>query len=266
MSPTVWADIPGARLCYTSRGEGLPVVLVHGTALDRRMWEPQDPLSSRWQLLSLDLRGFGRSSQPGDAPYTHADDVAAFLDALGIARAAVIGFSLGGRVAAQFAVAQPDRLAALVLIDAALDGVEFGPELSALFASLGSMALERGMSVAIEHWLACGLFERARRNPALEVTLQRIVGEFDGAPWLRPNPVVKPLPPTLSRLGEIRAPTLVLVGEHDHADFRRIARVYADGIAGAEFAVVPGAGHVSNMEAPAWVNARIEEFLARHYA
>lgn len=263
MSSGTWISAAGARFSFTSRGDGAAVLFVHGVTLDRRMWEPQAALASRWRMLCVDLRGHGRSSPPGDAPYSNADDLAAILDAFGVGRAAVVGFGLGGCAAAQCAVAHPDRVAALALLGAELDGVDFGPDLAALFGSLGPMARDRGMSAAIDHWLGSPLFERARRLPAVEVALQRMVRDFDGAPWLRPGPAPAPATPTLARLGDIRVPALVLVGEHDHPDFHRIGRAYADGIAGAEFGVVRGAGHLLNMEAPVSVNERLEAFLAK---
>lgn len=258
-----WIQVPGARLAYWSRGEGPPVLFLHASTLDRRMWEPQSPLSARWRLLAPDLRGHGRSSPPGAVPYSHTADIVAFLDGLGIASAAVVGQSMGGRIAAQLAVEHPARVRALALLDPALYGVDFGPELAGLFSRLGPLARDRGMSAAIDYWLDSALFERARRLPAVEGALQRIVREFDGSPWLRPNPVIHPTPPTLSRLGELRMPALVMVGEHDHEDFQRIARACADGIPGAEFTVVRGAGHMVNMEAPETVNATLDAFLAR---
>jgi len=266
MSAGKWVDVPGARLAYTSRGEGPPVVFLHGSTLDRRMWAPQAPLAARWRLVALDLRGHGRSSRPGDEPYSHSADLLAFLDGLGIARAAVVGLSTGGRVAAQFAVEHPTRVSALALLDPAIHGMDFGPELSGLFSRLGPMARDRGMSAAIDFWLDSVLFERARRLPAVEAVLQRIVREYDGSPWLRPNLVIDPSPPTLERLGDLRVPALVLVGEHDHEDFHRVGRACADRIPGAEFTVVRGAGHLVNMEAPETVNAALEVFLSRALA
>ncbi len=263
MTPGTWAPIPGGRLSYTSRGEGPPVLFVHGLTFDRRLWEPQSPLAARRRLVCVDLRGHGRSSAPPDAPYTPAGDLAAILDALGIERAAVVGSGSGGRAAAQLAVAHPDRVAALALIGASLDGEPFGPELAAFLGSLPVTARERGMSAAIDEWLASGLLSHARRLPAVEVALQRMLREFDGVPWLRADPVVTPSPPTKERLGEIAVPAVALVGEHDHPDFHRFARVYAVGIRGAEFAIVRGAGHLPNLEAPMSVNGLLESFLDR---
>ena len=123
-------DRPGARLVYEVTGEGPAVVLIHGFGLDMRMWDPQvGPLAARSRVVRYDCRGFGASGPFDPAvPYTHAGDLVALLDHLDIGGAVLAGLSFGGRVALQAALAAPDRICGLALLDAVLDGVPWDPE------------------------------------------------------------------------------------------------------------------------------------------
>src|SRR5216683_6188081 len=98
---TAVLERPGARLVYEVTGDGPAVVLIHGFGLDMRMWDPQvEPLAARFRLVRYDCRGFGASGPFDPAvPYTHADDLVALLDHLGIGDAVLAGLSFGGRVA-----------------------------------------------------------------------------------------------------------------------------------------------------------------------
>src|SRR5262249_14759554 len=130
---TAVLERPGARLAYEVAGDGPrdpAVVLVHGFGLDMRMWDAQiGPLAARFRVVRYDCRGFGASGpfDPG-VLYTHAGDLVALLDHLGIGEAVLAGLSFGGRVALQAALAAPDRVRGLALLDAVLDGVPWDPE------------------------------------------------------------------------------------------------------------------------------------------
>src|SRR5690349_14993808 len=94
------ADVNGTRLFYEIAGAGPALVLLHGFSLDARMWDAQfAAFAQRYRVLRYDARGFGRSGVPGAEHYSHADDLHALLGHLGIAQAALIGFSLGGGIA-----------------------------------------------------------------------------------------------------------------------------------------------------------------------
>lgn len=115
--------LPGARLAYEVTGEGPAVVLVHGFGLDMRMWDAQvGHLAGSSRVVRYDCRGFGASGpfDPG-AAYTHAGDLIALLDHLRLGQAVLAGLSFGGRVVMQAALAAPDRVRGLVLLDAVLD-------------------------------------------------------------------------------------------------------------------------------------------------
>src|SRR5262245_57108437 len=112
-----FADIPGARLHYEVAGSGEPLVLIHGFTLDMRMWDDQfASLARHFQVVRYDLRGFGKSSMPTTEPYTHADDLKALLDCLNIERAHVLGLSMGGSIAINFALNYPAMVDRLVLV------------------------------------------------------------------------------------------------------------------------------------------------------
>src|ERR1700691_1494629 len=146
VAPAVLAR-PGARLAYQVTGTGPAVVLVHGYGLDMRMWDAQlDQLAARFRVVRYDCRGFGASGPFDPAvPYTHADDLIALLDHLGIAHAALAGLSFGGRVVLQAALAAPDRVRGLALFGAVLDGVPWDPESADALDEVGRAVQASGL-------------------------------------------------------------------------------------------------------------------------
>ena len=124
MSPVAsgLANVNGASLYYEVFGAGSPVVLLHGAGVDHRVWDEQvAPLAHAHTIVRYDLRGFGRSTAgPGG---THADDLKALLDHLEFQRAALLGLALGARIAIDVAIAYPDAVRALILVDPSLEGL-----------------------------------------------------------------------------------------------------------------------------------------------
>ena len=115
-------DVEGASLYYEVFGAGSPVVLLHGAAVDHRVWDEQVvPLAHAHTIARYDLRGTGRSTA-GEGG-THTDDLKALVDHLEFQRAALVGQALGARIAIDFAIAYPDAVRALILIDVSLDGL-----------------------------------------------------------------------------------------------------------------------------------------------
>src|SRR3954463_6383416 len=117
-----FAEVNGARLYYEAMGEGTAVVLVHGGLVDSRLWDAQmKPLSKHFRVVRYDIRGYGRSPAPTGEYYPH-EDLRALLDYLKIDKATLVGLSLGGIVAADFALEQPARVERLVLVGSGLRG------------------------------------------------------------------------------------------------------------------------------------------------
>jgi pimeloyl-ACP methyl ester carboxylesterase len=260
-----------AAISYELVGIGPAVALLHEGICDSRMWDSQvGPLvESGYSVLRYDLRGFGSSTLP-PGPFVHADDLRALLDALGIETAALVGASLGGRIALEFALIHPARVSKLALVGAALrdwrwsDAVNrFGEEEDAL--------LERGdvdgaVEVNLRTWVDGPerapeeVDQRVRENVA---EMQRLAFDVQLAAVAAGDPgPEEPLdPPASMRLSEVSAPTLILTGEQDQPDILEIARRFAAEIPHARLAVVARTAHVPMMERPDDFNRLLLEFL-----
>ena len=255
---------PGGRLAYEAAGDGPAVVLVHGFGLDRRMWDLQaEHLAAWFRVVRYDCRGFGASGPFDPAvPYTHAGDLVALLDHLAIGDAVLAGLSFGGRVALQAALAAPARVRGLVLLDAVLDGVPWDPGSAAGLDEVARQIRAGGVPAGREAWLAHPLFAAARQRPDLASRLAAMVAGYPGQHWLGQDPHAPARPEPLDVLEHVTAPTLVAVGDHDVPCFREMSAVLARRIPGAQFRVIPGAGHLANLEQPAAVNDLLTGFLA----
>jgi 3-oxoadipate enol-lactonase len=255
------ASLAGASIYYEATGAGDPVVFLHGFSLDSRMWDDQVPaFSDRFRVLRYDLRGFGRSTA-GDGSYTHADDLHALVDYLGLDRVALVGLSLGGGAAINFAIGYPERTRALVAVDASLGGFHWSAEFADAQAELCATAKARGVAAARAAWLASPLFGPARGNAAAADRLCAIVGDYSGRHWVDRDAGRRFSPPAIERLHEIHAPTLVIVGERDTPDFHDVASTLERGIAGARRVTMAGVGHMANLEAPQAFNRIVRQFL-----
>jgi len=256
-------ELPGARLAYQVAGDGDAVVLVHGFGLDMRMWDAQAaPLAARHRVIRYDCRGFGASGPFDPAvPYTHAADLFALLDHLGIGRAALAGLSFGGRVVLQAALAAPERVAGLALLDAVVDGVPWDPESWAALAETTRQAQSRGLLAGRAAWLAHPLFATVWQRPDLASSLATMVAGYPGQHWTGHDPHRGDGPRLIDALAELAMPVLVIAGELDVPGFREMSALLARRIPGAAYRDVAGAGHMVNMEQPAAVNDLLDQFL-----
>jgi pimeloyl-ACP methyl ester carboxylesterase len=258
-----FVQVGDGEIYYEMAGEGPDLVMIHGGWIDHRMWAPQvTALSSDFRVLCYDVRGHGLSSRTTDPPAYH-EDLAELLTRLGIERAAVMGLSMGGIVAIDFAIAHPDRVTALIPVAPGLSGytfpdpaiADFGRELNAAF---GTRDYTRAVEIFQRAWTDGPRRAPEEVDPRVREQVRRMV--MDGFPPSRDGqPRLDP--PAIGRLAEIDAPTLAIVGDVDMLDILTIVDLIEEQVPGARKVVIPGAAHMVNMEAPEEINRLVRDFL-----
>jgi len=236
-----------------------PVVFIHGLGGDHSMWLRQVPaFCARFPTMTVDLRGHGESTHP-DGDFGVPDmalDVVRLLRALGVERAHLVGLSLGGMVAQQFALDYPLATASLVLADT-LCGMPAG------FESVMRDALcfiEENSMAAVAQARITNAFSDAV-DPIMRDYLIDRVAHNDKAAYVRAAHAGFGFS-VCERLGDISAPTLVVSGDRDRVTPPALSEDIAARIPGARLARIAGAGHISNMERPEEFNRLVLEFLA----
>jgi len=256
----------------SGRGDGPALLLLHGFTRDTRAWEPLLACFEDYRTVRVDLIGHGNSDSPPDASrysMEHAvDDLTALLHHLDIDRTALLGYSLGGRVALHFAVEAPHLLWALI-IESASPGIEDDMERDARYASDAQLAASietDGIDSFTDRWQAQPLFASQRQLSPEVLAEQRrqrvdnstlglansLRGMGAGAQrWLMPE------------LPLISVPTLFTAGALDQR-YAALAPIMAAAVPGAQHHVIEGAGHTVHLEQPEPYAAIVTEFLAGH--
>jgi pimeloyl-ACP methyl ester carboxylesterase len=261
---TGFAEVNSTRLYYEIAGSGHPLVLIHGSTLETRMWDDQfATFAQHYTVVRYDLRGFGQSALPTGEPYARHDDLKTLLDDLEIAHAYILGLSMGGSIAVDFALAYPQATDALILVGSRLGGWQPDPEFAAFQNAVRVRAKEAGVQAGRDVWLYSSLFNPARENPTVAPRLVQIISEYSGWLWVHPNPLHELAPPATQRLDTIRVPTLIIIGERDVPDCHAIAESLQQRIPNARRVVMSGVGHMPNMEDPERFNTIVLDFLAQ---
>jgi pimeloyl-ACP methyl ester carboxylesterase len=151
---------------------------------------------------------------------------------------------------------------ALIVAGCLLPGRHLSAELGASFGAIWSAGRALGVGTARERWLQHPLFASIRARPELDARFTQIVSDYSGWEWVNKDPHYDPAPPPAQRLKEIRVRMLAIVGERDLPDFHAIAGLIEQDVPGARRVVLPGIGHVVNMEAPERFNQLVLDFLA----
>ncbi len=259
---TQFVEVNGTHLHVQETGAGRAVVFIHGATGNLNGWEPQvAAFAEHFRVVRYDLRGYGQSDVPTEAPYSHADDLKALLDHQSIDRVAVVGLSLGGRIAIDFATAYPDSVWALVPVGARMSGVPMDPDMTALLMQITAAFHQDGLEAAREIWFASPVFAGVRRRPAVAETMRGIVSAYSGWHLRNVDPEQELDPPAAQRLAEIGAPTLAVVGAEELPGNMAVADLLVQQVPGARKHVIANAGHISNMEEPEAFNAAVLAFL-----
>jgi pimeloyl-ACP methyl ester carboxylesterase len=180
-----------------------------------------------------------------------------------IAHAYILGLSMGGGIAIDFALTYPQATDALILVGSRLGGWQSDPEFGALQNAVRERAKDAGVQAGQDVWLYSSLFTPALENPAAAPRLVQIISEYSGWHWVYPNSLRELAPPATQQLDTIRVPTLIIIGERDIPDCHTIAERLQQRIPNARSVVMSGVGHMANMEDPARFNTIVLDFLAQ---
>lgn len=272
-SPIVIAQIPtspniaplnGTWLYDEMEGKGQAVVFIHGLALDSRMWDLQwNFFGKKFKVIRYDVRGFGQSDRAHD-PHNPTEDLKALLDYLKIDKAHLVGHSMGGNIALNFAAKYPERVNKVVTVDATLDGFDnYTAEYNATLNKIVDIASHQGWHDEQQAlWLRSPLMRLYAADDKTIISLSEMTADYHGDHFI--NPRINPTfgqPTTVELLSAIKAPTLVIVGEKDEASIQRIGQLLSEKIPDSQKKTIKGAGHLSNMDKPKIFNKIVLKFL-----
>ncbi|CAN5577400.1 alpha/beta fold hydrolase [soil metagenome] len=254
-----------ATIAYHDRGVGPPILFIHAFPLDSGMWKEQmDGLAAKHRVIAPDLPGFGGSSVIANWTVDSAADLLTeFLDTLGVTeQVTVAGLSMGGYIAMALARRHAARLGKLILADTKAepddDTAKTGrATMIQLAGEKGSEAVIRAMLPKMLSANTAAMQPRICEAVRAMAERQRVAGVVAALQALRDRPDARP------GLKAIAMPTLVIVGEHDAITPLANAKTTADAAPGATLAVLPGAGHLSNLESPKAFGQAVMTFLKR---
>lgn len=257
-SHAAFVELSDVRLRVRVAGCGPALVLLHGWALDAAMWEPQfAALTRTCHLIAIDRRGFGSSSGDPDLN-READDVRQLLDTLAIERASILGMSQAARVALQFAQQHPTRVHSLIL-DGPPALSEPGGELP--LESFRELVRTHGIESFRQQWSMHPFMRLHTRDAHMQSLLAAMIARYPGRDLQRTSsPAVRLAPPNIA------APSLIINGALDTAARRLAGQELAQQLPESQHVIIPGAGHLPNLDSPAAYNAHIVEFMHRHAA
>ena len=242
---------------------GRAIVFLHDGLLHAVTWdEVWEALAAKYHVIRYDRRGYGRSD-PATSSFSPTDDLAKLLRHLKVADAVIVGSSSGAALAIDFAIVHPEMVDGLFLIGPVVHGLDYSAEFHAR-ANWNNQPMERDdVKAWARNWsqdkfLIAGTEEKGRQKIYEQLLANsKKLKNYDGALEEKPSP------PASKRLGEIKAPTLILVGEADIADVHTNARTINDGIRGSERIIMKGVGHLIQLEKPEEVIKRLRDFAAR---
>jgi 3-oxoadipate enol-lactonase len=255
-------------IAYEVAGSGSPIVLVHSGVADRRMWDPHwDAFQAGHRVVRYDARGYGESLPPTEAWSQHGD-LLALMDELEIARAHLVGESMGAGIVVEAALARPEAVASLVLVSPG--GAVLGTpadDLQALWraevAALDAGDIEAAVEVNLRAWVDGPSRPVEAVDPALRAFVASMQRDAFELPEWDPDdtPETELSPPASARLAEIDSWTLILVGEADQPAIVDVGHHLAAQIRGSRYVSWPDVAHMVSLERPAEFQRLVLDFV-----
>jgi len=259
-----FVHVNGIDLHYTIDGSQGPwITLSHSLACNMSAWDEQvELLKNDFRVLRFDTRGHGRSSAPA-GPYTLeqlAQDVDGLFMHLGITQTHWLGISMGGMIGQTYALAHPSVFQSLILADSTS---RRPANAASMWGERIRLAQNEGMQALLESTLARWFTEGYRKShPEVMARIGKGILETPVNGFCGCCDAISKID-LLDRLHEIKCPTLIMVGEHDHGTPPEMSRQMHEQIAGSEWVVIPNAAHIASIEQASFFNAQILKFLKR---
>jgi len=262
-----YLPVRGGNLYYETTGEGPPLVLIHAGFLDCRMWDDQFQLFAKGnRVIRYDVRGFGRSSRPSEE-YSDAEDLFTLLKHLNFESANILGVSNGGRIALDFVSVHPAMVNSLILVSPGIRGYKSsGPEEDREWKELDQKGdlqdlaisenrIDDAVKMDLEIWASAQ--GTANKNRLLNIATANSHIHKNPPHRLQKSPE----PPAFTKLGQIRMPTMLMVGDQDVKGMQLMTKRLHELIRGSKLSVIRGADHIANMSRPEEFNAIVSSFL-----
>ena len=260
----------GGHICYEEKGKGTPLILLHGHSLDMRMWDGQfDEFAKHYRTIRLDFRGYGKSSEQIEGfQFTHVDDLITLMDSLRIARANIVGLSMGGFIAGDLLAMHPERIKKCVLASGSIRRGSKGPsepmdskEHSKRDAEIKALS-EKGVDVMKSEWIDALVNGGGSKRESIRKPLGKMIGEWTA--WQPQNKEARLYyaKDAWEQLTTKRpkTPVLMLHGETENKKGMPKEAIYLPNFTRY---TLPDCGHMMNMEQPEAFNSVVLKFLGR---
>ena len=267
-SQSGFVNIDKAKLYYEVAGIGTPLVMVHAGVADSRQWDNEFAYFSQSnQVIRYDMRGYGKS-EPVDGEFSHMSDLVSLLDALGVHGPIIImGCSMGGGLAMDFALTYPARVEALIMVDSGPSGLELDMPAPSKFAD-AEKAFESGdldllAEIETQIW-----FDGMGRTPEqVNLTMRNLLYEMNRLALSHEvKGLGKRLPntetPAFDRLESLNIPVLIIVGSHDTPYILAATDYIKEKVKLANKIIIEDAAHLPNMDQQQEFQRAIEKFLS----
>jgi len=260
-----YLNVKGGQIYYKVSGIGEPLILIHGNFNDRRIWDEQIAVfSSLYTTIRYDLRGYGLSSTPS-APFSNVEDLKALVDALDLPSVTLIGSSLGGGVAIDFALAYPHLVRSLILVSPSINGHPYPIRMMWQGIKNYMNVRLKGHERAIESFIANPFWQYFFPSTQKELARGSVldnVRTISNFCQFSPSLSVASKPCAINRLHEISIPALIVISDEDHPFNIKTADILHQGIELSSKMMMQHCGHLPFIEEPQQFNRSVLNFLS----
>lgn len=258
-----YASVNGGKLYYEIAGEGEAVLFIHGLFLDSRLWEHQfEELSKQYKVIRFDARGFG-NTEIDEEPFANYDDIKELINYLQVDQVHVVGLSLGGQLALEFAVMYPEHVQSLTLCSYKLVGEEeseqFKLEKSHLWKTIMAGDIEASVALNESMWLIGHSTANQIREQEKALYREMVLHNLS-KPMIDRKPIF--VDNLANKLNKVEARTLILYGKHDYIDYEKAAQKLHNNIEHSSIIRFDQSAHMLNLSEPTLFNHTLLNFIS----